>query len=83
MDKEAAISSIVDVLTKFRDSVLAQVKENNIKGVFNECDHLRDGVLPHHGIRVEDRGNEVVNSNLLIAFVLEIPESRGALRSTP
>lgn len=52
---EDTIAPLMDALTKFRD----QIKERAGEGpgqLFKICDELRDDILPHLGIRLEDRG---------------------------
>ena len=51
----------MNVLSKFRD----QVKERASEGpsiLFKLCDELRDDILPHLGVRLEDRakGQEAI-----------------------
>lgn len=51
---EETIAPLMNVLSKFRD----QMKENTDKGpkeLFRLCDELRDDILPHLGVRLEDR----------------------------
>lgn len=51
---EEIIGPLMDVLSKFRD----QIKEKGGEGpkeLFRICDELRDDILPHLGVRLEDR----------------------------
>ncbi|CDW84464.1 cysteinyl-trna synthetase [Stylonychia lemnae] len=57
-NKEKMIAPYVNALSKFRDLI----KENADKGpkdLMVLCDQLRDDVLPHLGIRLEDRAKGV------------------------
>jgi hypothetical protein len=45
----------MDVLLKFRDQIKEKAGEGP-KELFNLCDVLRDDILPHLGVRLEDRG---------------------------
>jgi len=58
---EETIAPLMNVLLKFRD----QVKEKAGDGqgsLFKLCDELRDDILPHLGVRLEDRakGQEAI-----------------------
>lgn len=51
---EETIAPLMNVLSKFRD----QVKDKaggEAKELFRLCDELRDDILPHLGVRLEDR----------------------------
>lgn len=54
VSREAAIEPLMNVLAKFRDDVKANAG-NGPKEVFQISDVLRDDVLPHHNIMLEDR----------------------------
>jgi cysteinyl-tRNA synthetase len=54
--EESTISPFAEVISKFRDSVkLAAVEKDHVK-VLKACDELRDEILPHLGVKLEDRG---------------------------
>ena len=54
ISREAAIEPLMNVLAKFRDDVKANAG-NGPKEVFQISDVLRDDILPHHNILLEDR----------------------------
>ena len=61
LNREEIITPFLNVLTQFRD----QVKDKATLGpkdLFKLCDDLRDDILPHLGIRLEDRpkGQEAI-----------------------
>ena len=53
---EESMAPLVDALATYRDNIKKVAKEG-FKEVFAESDRLRDDVLPHLGIKLEDRGN--------------------------
>jgi len=49
------VTKVVDVLSRFRDMVRDLAKDGGkVKELMEECDRLRDDVLPELGIRLED-----------------------------
>lgn len=53
---EKALHGVVDALREFRDNVIAAAGSKDPKAIFGLTDQLRDEVLPHHGIKIEDKG---------------------------
>jgi cysteinyl-tRNA synthetase len=58
---EDAIAPLMNVLSKFRDTIKDKAGEGP-KELFRLCDELRDDILPHLGVRLEDRakGQEAI-----------------------
>jgi cysteinyl-tRNA synthetase len=58
---EDTIAPLMNVLSKFRDQVKDKAGEG-AGSLFKLCDELRDDVLPHLGVRLEDRakGQEAI-----------------------
>jgi cysteinyl-tRNA synthetase len=58
---EDVITPLMNALSKFRDTVKAQA-DLGPKELFRLCDELRDDILPHLSIRLEDRakGQEAI-----------------------
>lgn len=44
----------LNVLAEFREKVRGQARVLKAKDILQECDVLRDEVLPNHGVRLED-----------------------------
>lgn len=61
---EDTIAPLMNVFSKFRDQVKdkASLPEGAARELFKLCDELRDDILPHLGIRLEDRakGQEAI-----------------------
>lgn len=53
------LDDLIDTLSKFRDSIRAQAKKK--ENVLPVCDKLRDDILPHLGIKLEDQPNGVAS----------------------
>ena len=51
------MTPLVDALANYRDAIKRVAKDGPGK-VFSESDKLRDEILPHLGIKLEDRGNQ-------------------------
>jgi cysteinyl-tRNA synthetase len=51
---EEVIAPLMNVLSKFRDTIKAQADQGP-GTLFKLCDELRDDILPHLGVRLEDR----------------------------
>eukprot|EP00903_Cladosiphon_okamuranus_P021396 g19666.t1 len=58
--REAVLGPALDVLSQFRDRVRACGRAGDGKGVLAACDHVRDELLPPVGVRLEDKGDQVV-----------------------
>lgn len=58
---EETIAPLMTVLSKFRDIIKDKAGEGP-KELFRLCDELRDDILPHLGVRLEDRakGQEAI-----------------------
>jgi cysteinyl-tRNA synthetase len=58
---EDLIAPLMNALSKFRDQVKSTA-DHGPKELFRLCDELRDDVLPHLGVRLEDRakGQEAI-----------------------
>ena len=54
-DKEETLTPLLDVLTKFRESVRIAAMSGDSKAVLRAADDLRDLVLPEVGVRMEDQ----------------------------
>lgn len=48
----------LDILAQFRDSIRSQARTLKADGILQECDRIRDEVLPNVGVRLEDREGE-------------------------
>jgi len=53
--KEEILEPILDALMTFRSNVRNMARNQNIKGVLDQCDTFRDDSLPPLGIRLEDK----------------------------
>lgn len=58
LSQEEVIAPYVNAISRFRDQLKEKANEGP-KELMNLCDQLRDEVLPHLGIRLEDRGKGV------------------------
>ncbi|CAI5438832.1 unnamed protein product [Caenorhabditis angaria] len=54
-NKEAVVMPYLTALAEFREKVRNIAKEHKIIGILEECDALRDKILPELGVRLEDR----------------------------
>ena len=52
---EETIAPLMNILSKFRDQVKEKASGESAGILFKLCDELRDDVLPHMGVRLEDR----------------------------
>ncbi|KHJ83066.1 hypothetical protein OESDEN_17238, partial [Oesophagostomum dentatum] len=57
---EALLMPYLNALASFRENVRNVAKDNKIVAILEECDRLRDDVLPELGVRLEDRAQETV-----------------------
>ncbi|KAK6049111.1 hypothetical protein COOONC_13384 [Cooperia oncophora] len=48
----------LNALSSFREKVRNIAKENKVTAILEECDRLRDDVLPELGVRLEDRAQD-------------------------
>ncbi|VDO64750.1 unnamed protein product [Haemonchus placei] len=66
IDREAGVGSeemlmpYLNALATFREKVRNIAKDNKVISILEECDRLRDDVLPELGVRLEDRTQETV-----------------------
>ncbi|CAN0465084.1 unnamed protein product, partial [Hapterophycus canaliculatus] len=58
--REAVLGPVLDVLCEFRDRARGCGRAGDGKGVLSACDHVRDELLPTVGVRLEDKGDQVV-----------------------
>ncbi|CAN0370534.1 unnamed protein product [Pylaiella littoralis] len=58
--REAVLGPVLDVLSEFRDRARGCGRAGDTKGVLAACDHVRDELLPTVGVRLEDKGDQVV-----------------------
>lgn len=54
---EEVIAPLMDALTKYRDHV-KNAAGSDPKALFKISDELRDDILPHLGVRLEDKGKD-------------------------
>lgn len=53
---EKVLHGVIEVLRDFRDDVINAAGLKDPKAIFSITDKLRDDILPHHGIKIEDKG---------------------------
>ncbi|CAM9579252.1 unnamed protein product [Scytosiphon promiscuus] len=58
--REEVLGPVLDVLSEFRDRARGCGRAGDAKGVLAACDHVRDELLPTVGVRLEDKGDQVV-----------------------
>lgn len=58
--KETVVMPYLTALAEFREKVRNIAKEHKIVGILQECDRLRDEVLPELGVRLEDKTQQTV-----------------------
>ena len=52
---EEILTPYLQILSSFRDSVRIKARELKAFDVLQECDRLRDDILPNVGVRLEDK----------------------------
>ena len=52
----------LSLLAEFRDNIRNHARQLKATDILNECDRLRDDILPNVGVRLEDREGENVYS---------------------
>ncbi|GMT23913.1 hypothetical protein PFISCL1PPCAC_15210, partial [Pristionchus fissidentatus] len=57
---EETLMPYLSALADFREKVRGIAREHSVKAILEECDRLRDEVLPELGVRLEDRANQTV-----------------------
>jgi len=58
VDLETLVLPYLSCMADFRDSVRRSAREIRAGAILDECDRLRDDVLPNLGVRLEDKENE-------------------------
>ena len=58
-NREKVVMPYIDAFAKFRDDVRKVAREAKVGGVLDLCDAVRDDVLPHLGVRLEDKEGEI------------------------
>ncbi|VDP09540.1 unnamed protein product [Soboliphyme baturini] len=59
-NKEEMVMPYLKVLTDFRGKVRDYARVNSLDSLLEECDKLRDSILPNIGVRLEDRQDHTV-----------------------
>lgn len=57
-DTEKVLKPYAESFIQFRDKIRLLAQSKDIKGLFDECDKLRDEVLPNLGIKLRDIPNQ-------------------------
>jgi hypothetical protein len=57
VSKEQILAPLLDVLTKFRETIRVGAITNDSKAILAAADDLRDMILPDLGVRLEDKGS--------------------------
>lgn len=55
---ETVLMPYLTALAEFREKVRNIAREHKIAGILEECDRLRDEILPELGVRLEDRASQ-------------------------
>ena len=69
--REQVLTPLLDVLTKFRETVRIAAISGDSKAVLSAADALRDTILPDLGVRMEDKGSGV---DVVTIWKLDDPE---------
>lgn len=51
---EELLMPYLNILSEFRDKVRTEARKVKAEGILQECDKLRDDILPNVGVRLED-----------------------------
>lgn len=83
VSKEAVLTPVLDVTSKFRDTVRACAKARDLSGVLAACDQLRDSDMLRAGVRMEDTATgpsvwKLVDPEVAAAELLKAAEDRAA-----
>ena len=70
VSKEQILSPLLDVLTKFRETVRVAAISGDTNAVLAAADALRDMILPDLGVRMEDKGSGL---NVVTVWKLDDP----------
>ncbi|KAJ1349923.1 hypothetical protein KIN20_005602 [Parelaphostrongylus tenuis] len=60
VDKETILMPYLNTLSNFREKVRNIAKDKKIVEILEECDRLRDDILPELGVKLEDKSNETI-----------------------
>ena len=69
--REQTLTPLLDVLTKFRETVRLAAISGDTKAVLGAADTLRDNILPDLGVRMEDKGS---GADVVTVWKLDDPE---------
>jgi cysteinyl-tRNA synthetase len=69
--REQTLTPLLDVLTKFRETVRLAAISGDTKAVLGAADTLRDNILPDLGVRMEDKGS---GADVVTIWKLDDPE---------
>merc|ERR1712002_726293 len=64
-NREKVVIPYIDAFAKFRDDVRKVAREQKVVEVLNLCDGVRDDVLPHLGVRLEDKEGQPTEIKLV------------------
>merc|ERR1712142_61147 len=64
-NREKVIMPYIDAFAQFRDDVRKVAREQKVPDVLNLCDTVRDDVLPHLGVRLEDKEGQPTEIKLV------------------
>lgn len=62
---EQAVMPYLEILANFREKVRNHAKTLKASTILEECDTLRDDILPNIGVRLEDSNNEICKIKLV------------------
>ncbi|OAD62351.1 Cysteine--tRNA ligase, cytoplasmic [Eufriesea mexicana] len=65
LNVEEVVMPYLEVLANFREKVRNYAKTLEASSILNECDTLRDDILPNIGVRLEDSNEEVCKIKLV------------------
>jgi cysteinyl-tRNA synthetase len=69
--REQTLTPLLDVLTKFRETIRLAAISGDTKAVLGAADTLRDNILPDLGVRMEDKGS---GADVVTVWKLDDPE---------
>lgn len=55
VSREQILSPVLDAVSQFRERMRQAAKAGDAKAILGMCDEFRDDVLPHLGVRLEDK----------------------------
>lgn len=64
-NREKVVMPFIDAFAKFRDDVRKVARDHKVVGVLDLCDAVRDDVLPHLGVRLEDKEGQPTEIKLV------------------